>query len=294
MVQLIEQETHLAHRYADLGDVRLHFVEAGHGPLVILLHGFPEFWYSWRHQIPALAAAGYHVIAPDMRGYNRSDKPHGVRAYRGEVLARDVARLIENVGAERAAVAGHDWGGGVAWQFAMRYPERLSRLLILNAPHPARFVAGLRSWRQLRKSWYMFFFQLPWLPEASLRAGRFAALRRLLRTQPVRSGAFSPSDIERYVAAAARPGALTASINYYRALFRQNPAQALGSMRRIDAPTLVIWGERDPSLGSELAEPARSWVPNVRVERLPDASHWVQVDRPERTSQLMLDFLDGE
>jgi epoxide hydrolase 4 len=294
VVQRIEHETQLAHGYADLGDVRLHFVEAGQGPLVILLHGFPEFWYSWRHQIPALALAGYHVIAPDMRGYNRSDKPHGVRAYRGEVLTRDVARLIEGVGAKRAAVVGHDWGGGVAWQFAMRYPERLARLVILNAPHPARFVTAFCSWRQLRKSWYMFFFQLPWLPEASLRACNFAPLRHVMRTEPVRSGAFSPAEIEQYVAAAAQPGALTATINYYRALFRQNPVQALGSIRPIDAPTLVIWGERDPYLGSELAEPARSWVPNLRVERLPDASHWVQIDRPERTNQLLLDFLGAE
>jgi epoxide hydrolase 4 len=177
------------------------------------------------------------VIAPDMRGYNRSDKPHGVRAYRGEVLTRDVARLIEAVGAERAAVVGHDWGGGVAWQFAMRYPERLARLVILNAPHPARFVAALCSWRQLRKSWYMFFFQLPWLPEASLRAHRFAPLRRVLRTEPVRSGAFSPADIEQYVAAAAQPGALTATINYYRALFGQTLCRRWavfgGSMRQL-------------------------------------------------------------
>jgi pimeloyl-ACP methyl ester carboxylesterase len=294
MIQWIAQGIQLTHRYADLGDVRLHFVEAGQGSLVILLHGFPEFWYSWRHQIPALAAAGYHVVAPDMRGYNRSDKPHGVRAYRSEVLIRDVARLIKACGVERATVVGHDWGGGVAWQFAMRYPERLARLVILNAPHPARFVAGLRSWRQLHKSWYMFFFQLPWLPEASLRAGCFASLRRSLRTEPNRSGAFTPADIEQYVAAAAQPGALTAAINYYRALFRQNPVQALRSIRRIDAPTLVIWGEHDRYLGSELAEPARSWVPNIRVERLPNASHWVQIDRPERTNELMLDFLRAE
>jgi pimeloyl-ACP methyl ester carboxylesterase len=163
--------------------------------------------------------------------------------------------------------------------------------VILNAPHPARFITGLRSWRQLRKSWYIFFFQLPWLPEAGMRARRFAYLRHTLRSDPVRPGAFSPADIEQYVASAARPGALTAMINYYRALFRQNPARALEHIRPIAAPTLVIWGERDPYLGTELADPGKPWVPNVRVERLPDASHWVHVDRPERTNSLMLDFL---
>ena len=292
-MQPIEAEIPLAHSYVDLDDVRLHVVEAGQGPLVILLHGFPEFWYSWRHQIPALARAGYHVFAPDMRGYNRSDKPHGVRPYRIDMLIRDVARLIDHAGVERAVVVGHDWGGVVAWQFAMRYPERVRRLVILNAPHPARVIAAGWSWKQLRRSWYVFFFQLPWLPEASLRARRFALLRRVLRTGPMCPGSFGPSDIERYVAAAAQPGALTAAINYYRALLRQSPAHRLRRLRPIAAQTLVIWGERDRYLGPELAEPVGSWVPDLRVERLADAGHWVQNDRPERVNRLLLDFLRG-
>src|SRR3954449_2631161 len=159
-----------AHREAVVNGVRLHYVEAGAGPLVVLLHGFPEFWYSWRHQIPALAAAGFRVVAPDMRGYNRSDKPRGVRAYSGDALTGDVAKLIRACGAERAVVVGHDWGAAVAWQFAMAYPALLERLVIMNAPHPARFLRALRTWRQARKSWYMFFFQLPWLPESRFRA----------------------------------------------------------------------------------------------------------------------------
>lgn len=277
-------------RYADLGDIRLHVAEAGSGPLVILLHGFPEFWYCWRHQIPALAAAGYRVVAPDMRGYNRSDKPAGVGAYRGELLAADVANLIRECGAERAAVVGHDWGAVVAWLFAMRYPELLDRLAILNVPHPERFARGLRTWRQLRKSWYMFFFQLPWLPEAGIRAGHYAFLRRTFRSDPVRPDAFSAADIARYMEAAAQPGALTGAVNYYRAAFRPPPSLRDG-FPRIDAPTLVIWGERDRYLGSELAEPDRRLVPNARVERLPDASHWVNADQPERVNALLLDFL---
>lgn len=281
----------VVHRYAELEGVRLHYVEAGSGPLVILLHGFPDFWYSWRHQIPALAAAGYRAVAPDMRGYNRSGKPEGIDAYRGEYLAGDVAGLIRALGADRAVVVGHDWGAGVAWEFAMRYPELLDRLVILNVPHPARLLRGLRTWRQLLKSWYMFFFQLPGLPEAAIRAGNYASLRRLFQVDPRRPGAFTPADIERYVAAAAQPGALTAAVNYYRALFRRAPGAARSMMRRIDAPVLVIWGEQDRYLGRELAAPDPEWVPHARVERLPHASHWVQADDPERVNQLLIDFL---
>jgi pimeloyl-ACP methyl ester carboxylesterase len=279
------------HRYADLGDVRLHYVETGSGPLVVLLHGFPEFWYSWRYQIPALVQAGFHVVAPDMRGYNRSAKPPGVRSYRMDLLTRDVERLIRHVGASKAVVVGHDWGAAVAWGFAMQYPALLERLVILNVPHPARMLRALRTVRQVRKSWYMFFFQVPRLPEALLRANHLAALRRPFRRDPVQRGAFSEADIERYVEAARQPGALTGAINYYRALFRQGFGRARASIRRIEAPVLVIWGEQDRYLGAELAEPDRALVPYARVERLPDASHWVQADQPETVNALLLDFL---
>lgn len=280
-----------SHRYADLGDVRLHYVEAGTGPLVILLHGFPEYWYSWRHQIAALAKAGYHAVAPDMRGYNLSDKPGSVRDYRIDLLTRDVARLIRACGAERASVVGHDWGAGVAWQFAMSYPNLLDRLVIMNVPHPLQFLHGLRTWRQLKKSWYIFFFQIPWIPEAILRAGNFAMVRQTFRSDPIRKDAFTEEDIDWYIGALSLPGALTGGINYYRALFRQNPLRTRGAFKRIDAPVLVIWGEQDRFLGAELAEPDRKWVPNLRIERLADASHWVQVDQPDVVNALLIDFL---
>src|SRR5919202_5732283 len=238
-------DARLVHRYAELGDVRLHYVEAGTGPLVILLHGFPEFWYSWRHQITALATAGYHAVAPDMRGYNLSDKPSAVHDYRIDLLARDVARLIRACGAERATVVGHDWGAGVAWQFAMSYPTMLDRLVIMNVPHPIQFLRGMRTWRQLRKSWYIFFFQIPRLPEAILSAGDFSMVRRIFRSDPARTDAFMEEDIDWYIGALRVPGALTGAINYYRALFRRNPVKTRGSLKRIDAPVLVIWGERD-------------------------------------------------
>ncbi len=281
----------MTHRYANLGDVRLHYVEAGEGPLVVLLHGFPQFWYEWRHQIPALVEAGFRVVAPDMRGYNLSDKPLGVRAYRVELLARDVERLILACGERMASVVGHDWGAIVAWIAAMRYPGRVRNLAILNVPHPARFLEGFLSPVQLLRSSYMFFFQIPRLPEAVIRAGDFALLRSVLRRDPVRPGAFTAADIERYAGAMSRPGALTATLNYYRSLLR-NPREMGTLLERIEAPVLVIWGERDRFLSRRLAEPPPLWVPNLlRVGRLPDASHWVAEDRPREVNTLLLDFL---
>ena len=281
----------LAHRYADLGEVRLHYVEAGEGPLVLLLHGFPQFWYQWRHQVPALVEAGFRVVAPDMRGYNLSDKPLGVRAYRVELLARDMERLILACGEWTAALVGHDWGAIVAWIAAMRHPERVEKLAILNVPHPARFLDGLLSPMQLLRSSYVFFFQIPRLPEEVIRAGDFALLRSALGRDRVRPGSFTAEDIERYIEAIARPGALNATINYYRALLR-HPTGTRALLQRVEAPVLVIWGERDRFLSRRLAEPPPLWVPNlVSVTRLPDASHWVAEDRPLEVNSLLLDFL---
>jgi epoxide hydrolase 4 len=281
----------LTHRYADLEDVHLHYVEAGEGPLVLLLHGFPQFWYQWRHQIPALVEAGFRVVAPDMRGYNLSGKPPGVRAYRVELLARDVERLIQACGEQAATVVGHDWGAIVAWVAAMRHPGCVERLVILNVPHPARSLDGLLSPGQLLRSSYVFFFQIPRLPEEFIRAGDFALLRSTLRRDPVRPGTFTAGDIERYVEAIAQPGALTATLNYYRALLRY-PWETQALLKRIEAPVLVIWGEQDRFLSRRLAEPPRLWVPNLlSVERLQDASHWVAEDRPGEVNTLLLAFL---
>ena len=243
--------------------VRLHYVEAGDpdDPLVLLLHGFPEFWYAWRHQLPALAEAGYHVIAPDLRGYNTSEKPPGVGAYRLTRLVDDVISLIseftERAGSEGSDEAqlpllvGHDWGGAIAWEVAIRHPEAIERLAILNAPHPERFQRELGSASQLRKSWYMFFFQLPGVPERAIRAGNYRVLDRLLREDPVDPDAFDSVDVERYTEALSKPGALTAAINYYRALARENPIGTLRralvgqsgrppAYRRVQVPTLQI------------------------------------------------------
>jgi pimeloyl-ACP methyl ester carboxylesterase len=260
--------------------------------LFLALHGFPEFWYSWRRQIPALATAGFRVLAPDLRGYNLSDKPPGVSAYRVEVLLEDVAGLIHRTGEEKASIAGHDWGGVLAWFFAMRHPEMVDRLVILNAPHPAAYRRELRSWTQLRKSWYLFLFQVPGLAELLIGAGDYDLVGRMLRRQPVHREAFSPEDVRHYKHALARPGALTAALNYYRAM--GNPMHR--SEREtvpITAPTLLLWGERDSFLSIRLTEGLNAWVPNLHVVRFPDVSHWIQNDAPERVNRSMIDFLRG-
>ena len=281
----------LSEAYAEVNGIRLHYVEAGQGPPVVLLHGFPEYWYSWRHQIPALAQAGFHVVAPDMRGYNLSDRPHAWRSYDIDILARDVAGLIDHLGEGPAYLAGHDWGAAVAYQTAMRHPEHLRKLAILNVPHTERMLAGFRTLRQLRKSWYMFFFQIPGLPERLMARDGFSFAKRSLRADS--PGAFSDQDLERYAQAWAQPGALTGMVNYYRAALRRSPRGALSRLTPIQTQTLVIWGMRDRHLGSELAEPLPQWVPNVRVERLPAATHWVQHDEPQRVSELLIDFFGG-
>ncbi len=271
--------------------MQLHYREAGSGPLVILLHGFPEFWYSWRHLLPALADAGYHAIAPDMRGYNLSGKPQGVDAYTIDTLADDIAALIKHAGERRAHIIGHDWGGAVAWHLAMRHREMVDRLVILNSPHPRAFARALRTPAQLWRSRYMLFFQLPRLPEAMIRRNDFAVVRRIFRYEPTRRDAFSELDIDRYVAALARPWALTSALNYYRAAARFRASRSPGFSSRIEAPTLLIWGDREKHLVPELTVGLERWVPNLTVAHVPDASHWILADAPDEVEKQIVNFL---
>jgi pimeloyl-ACP methyl ester carboxylesterase len=286
---VLDGQTPLREGYAAVSDdVRLHYVEAGDGPLIVLLHGFPEFWFGWRLQISPLAAAGFRVVAPDTRGYNLSSKPAGVAAYSADRLADDVRGLIRGLGAESALLVGHDWGGTIAWTMAMKYPEAVDRLAILDAAHPRKLQEGLPHPRQLLRSWYFFFFALPGLPEGVVSADRFRFFRRFLRDA---SPAYTPQEIDRYIEAWSQPDAPTAMINYYRCSVRTPQKKAKAAIRTISAPTLVIWGQRDRYLGPTLAEPHRDDVPNLkRVERLPNASHWVHHDQPERVNQLLIDF----
>lgn len=279
------------HRYATVNGVRLHYVEYGKGPLILLLHGFPECWYAWRYQLPALAQAGFRVVAPDLRGYNLSEKPRGVHAYRMECFIGDVKGLIQTLGEDRAVVVGHDWGGVIAWQLAISEPQMVKKLIILNAPHPQRYLEALKTPGQLLRSWYVLFFQLPWLPELMIRSFGFAGLRQRLLNEPVHADAFDEVTVKVYQRALAQPGALTAALNYYRAGFRSLVRGLRPNIQPIEMPTLVIWGEQDRYLGADLLEGLEPWVKDLTVERFADASHWVQAEVPERVNERMLQFL---
>jgi pimeloyl-ACP methyl ester carboxylesterase len=295
------------HRKIDVGAVHLHVAEArpclpnggvadgseevdADVPLVVLMHGFPEFWWSWRHQLRALADAGIWAVAPDMRGYNESDKPLGVASYELEQLADDIAGLVHALGRKTAIIVGHDWGAMVAWIVAQRHPALVSRLAILNVPHAVQMLRGLRRPKQLRKSWYMFFFQLPaGIPERAVARDDWAYLRKMFASE-----GFAPDEIEPYVKAMATPGAITAAMSYYRAAIRRTLTGRALRSTRIECPVLVIWGDADRHLGKELAEPPRRFVPNARVEHIPEATHWVQNSAPERVNALLLAFAQHE
>lgn len=285
------------HRRVAADGVELHCVspregaDAGQAPLMLCLHGFPEFWYSWRHQLGAFADA-YHVVAPDMRGYNLSDKPAGRRAYRLERLVADVRALIGNLGYERCVLVGHDWGGAVAWQFAHTHPEMLEQLVVLNLPHPVRFFEGLATAAQLRRSWYIFLFQLPWLPEKLLSRNDYRAISGVFASQAKNPDAFTQADLDAYRRAASQPGALTAMLNYYRNLPVQGFSFRRDSYDRLAVPTLLVWGEDDEALGTELTYGTERFVDDLRIAYIPNCSHWVQQDRPARVNQLMSEFLD--
>ncbi len=270
--------------------IELHAVAAGprDGPPVVLLHGFPEFWWGWRRQIGPLAAAGLRVVAPDQRGYNLSGKPPGARAYGLDVLADDVLGLADALGRQRFAVVGHDWGAVVAWHLAGRNPERVERAAVLNGPHlaTARSFARAHPTQALR-SWYVGFFQLPLLPEWTLRAADFAWLRAAL-TRTARPGTFSDADLRRYRAAWARPGALTAMLNWYRALPGRAGAPRAG---RVRVPVRVIWGDRDAFLDRGLAEAGLALCDRGEAFHLPGATHWVQHEEPGRVNRLLVEFL---
>jgi epoxide hydrolase 4 len=274
------------------GEVTLNAVAAGprDGPVVLLLHGFPEFWYGWHKQIDPLAAAGFRVIVPDQRGYNKSSKPSGVRSYALTELVSDVIAIADQLGQERIFLAGHDWGAAVAWSVALLHPNRVAKLAILNVPHPSvmrRYL--MKNWSQRRKSWYMFFFQLPYLPEAFLSASNFRRGTASLAGTS-RPGTFSEADLAQYRAAWSQPGALTAMIHWYRAAFRY---RAKFSDRTVRVPTRILWGLRDRFLMAEMAQDSLRYCPQAELITFPEASHWLQHEEPARVSQILVDFFSA-
>lgn len=281
----------LRHTRFETNGITLHAVEAGpaDGPLIILLHGFPEAWYGWRYQIGPLAEAGWHVVVPDQRGYNLSDKPKGVKNYRISLLAKDIVGLIDRLGREKAVIVGHDWGAAVGWYLATVYPDRVEKYVALNVPHPSLMPKMLRKYpRQLLKSWYIFFFQLPWLPEKAIRL-----LASNRRTDPLpassRPGTFSDADLARYRHSWQLPGALTGMVNWYRATLRY--PNELPRQPRVKGPVLIIWGKQDRFLLSQGAEASLRICDNGRLEFIPEATHWVQHEEPDQVNRLILDFI---
>ena len=255
---------------------------------MLFLHGFPEFWYSWRWQIPEFAK-DHRVVALDLRGYNDSDKPEGLAAYQMTELLKDVEAVIRGLGYERCILVGHDWGGAIAWSFAYAYPHRLDRLIVMNLPHPAKFAEGLRTPQQLMRSWYIFLFQLPWLPEFLLQAGDYQSIEKMFRGMAIDKSAFTDVDIKTYKTAAAKRGALTAMLNYYRAVF--SPKLLEQSWDILEIPTLLIWGENDAALGKEMTYGTEAYVRDFHLRYIPNCSHWVQQEQPQLVNQYMREFL---
>jgi epoxide hydrolase 4 len=278
----------IQHQYAQINGIRMHYVTAGEGSPVVMLHGFPEFWYAWHKQIPALARH-FKVIAPDQRGYAETDKPDW--GYEVDVLVQDILGLLEANGIQKARIVGHDWGGAIAWALAIKYPHRVERLVILNTPHPAIFPAAIKTNpAQARRSWYMGLFQLPWLPEALLSANDYANYGRVLRSTAATPTAFSDEEIERYKDAISKPGALTAALNWYRYAGRSRKLLS-GTGLKVHMPTLILWGEKDTALGKELLDGTERYVPDLRIQRLPHCSHWLHHEDPEAVNRALIDFL---
>ena len=261
--------------------------EAGEGDhLALCLHGFPELNYSWRHQMPLLAAKGYRVWAPNQRGYSDGARPGRVEDYGADRIVADAAALFDASGARKLTLVAHDWGGAIAWMFAIKRVRPIERLVVMNLPHPMCFAAALKHWPQRRRSWYIAFFQLPWLPERSLLRDDAAGIRNAFRGMAVDKSRFPDTVLDVYARAAQRPGAMTAMVNWYRAAVRRRASMSLGD-GRVEVPTLIVWGEEDSALGLETLDGTERYVPDLTIRRLPGVSHWVQQEAPEQVNAIL-------
>ena len=288
----------LTHNYAEVNGVRLHYVAAGQGPLILFLHGFPEFWYEWKKQLPEFGK-DHLAVAPDMRGYNLSAKPEPLDQYRMKHLVEDVRALAEHLGHKKFVLVGHDWGGAVAWAFALAHPECLDKLIIINAPHPGIFVRELRdNPAQQKASEYMLMFRGP-EAEQKLTGNNCDLLSRLLLRDLLNRGAFTEDDRKAYLDAWTQPGAITGGLNYYRAN-RAGPSAAGESpasfavdpaMLTVRVPVLVIWGEKDTALLVHNLDGLDQFVPDLTIRRIPDATHWVIHEKPAEVNGYIRDFL---
>ncbi len=288
------------HTYAGVNDVRIHYVAVGKGRLIMFLHGFPEFWYAWKNQL-AEFGRDYRAVAPDMRGYNLSSKPADVEQYRIKYLVEDIRALAEHLGHKKFILVAHDWGGGVAWPFAMRHPEYLEKLIIINAPHPVTFVRELRDNPAQRKaSQYILVHRTPEAEEILEKSNSVILVSSLLK-DGIKEGYFTEEDKRVYIEAWSQPGALTGGLNYYRAAHLgsftgegDDILSADASLFTVRVPTLVIWGEKDRYLLTGNLEGLESYVPNLTVKRIPDGSHWVIHEKPALVNSYIREFIEGQ
>jgi epoxide hydrolase 4 len=287
-----DADSGIMQRFISVNGVELELAECGAGDrLALCLHGFPELNYSWRFQMPMLAERGWKVWAPNLRGYGGSEKPEGIKAYRLDTLIEDVAALIDASGAKEVMLIAHDWGAIIAWHFAIKRLRPLTRLVIMNVPHPKVAEREIRHWRQFKKSWYIFFFQLPWLPERMMGGNGARGIKGAFYNMAVDKSRFGRDVLQTYANAALRPGSMTAMINFYRALLRTPDMRNIGDAR-VETPTLMIWGEEDTALNIHCTEGTEQWVPNFTLHRLPKVSHWVQQEAPEKVNALLGEWLD--
>ena len=285
-----EPESGIAIQWVEANGQTFEVAAAGDGKkLVLCLHGFPELHYSWRFQMPLLAEMGYRVWAPNMRGYGGSSKPEGIASYALDHLTQDVAALIDASGAEEVTLIAHDWGAIIAWAFAIRKIRPLKRLIIMNVPHPKVGEREIRHWRQLRRSWYIFFFQIPRLPEWLLSRNGGEPIKKAFTNMAVDQANFTDDALDHYARAAIRPGSINAMINYYRALLRFRFDIGNG---KVDVPTLMIWGEEDSALNIKCTEGTEEWVSDFTLQRLPGVSHWVQQEAPEKVNAILRDWIE--
>lgn len=276
------------HSYINTNGVKLHYVTQGKGSLMLMLHGFPEFWYSWRHQIPEFAKY-FQVVAVDLRGYNHSDKPKKRSAYVMDELVKDIEGIIKGLGYEKCILVGHDWGGAIAWNFAYTHPQMLEKLIVLNIPHPGKLTQGLSTFRQLLRSWYILFFQLPFLPELCLQAGDYRMIEKNFKAAAIDKSLFTEEDIRAFKDAVIKPGALTAMLSYYRNIFNQKMLRKNWGI--INIPTLIIWGENDTFFDKELTYETQNYVTSLQIKYVPNCNHWVQQEKPELVNHYIREFL---